>query len=462
MRTVFRSIPKPPLICHYGKDKKFMEIRLSDHFTYKKLLKYTVSPVIMMIFTSIYGVIDGLFVSNCVGSTAFAAVNLILPFVFGLGAVGFMIGTGGSAIVGKTLGEGKRELANKYFSMLVTALCVAAFVMSVIGIIFIRPIAIKMGADAELLPDCVSYGRILLVGLVPYMLQVSFQSFFSVAEMPKTGLYVTVLSGLTNAALDWLFIAVLKMGVAGAAYATVAGYIVGGVIPFFFFLNKKNDSLHFVRPQFFGKVLLKSCANGSSEMLTNLSLSIVNIIYNIQLLSIAGKNGVAAYGVIMYVNFIFVSAFLGYSIGCAPIVSFHYGAGNKEELRSLLKKSLVILCCVSALMVAVSLAAAPLLAKIYVGYDRELFDMTCRGFRLCSLNFLFCGINIFGSAFFTALNNGLISAVISFLRTLVFQIIMILLLPALFGLTGIWLGTAAAEFLMLFVTVPLLKRKAIV
>lgn len=454
----FRSRP-----CFVITERNFfvMEIRLSDHFTYKKLLRYTVSPVIMMIFTSIYGVIDGLFVSNCVGSNAFAAVNLILPFVFGLGSVGFMIGTGGSAIVGKTLGEGSREKANKYFSMLITALCVSAFIMSVIGIIFIRPIAIKMGADKELLPDCVAYGRILLIGLVPYMLQVSFQSFFSVAEMPKTGLYVTVVSGLTNAFLDWVFISALELGVTGAAIATVAGYIVGGVIPFFFFLKKKDDSLCLVRPEFHGKVLLKSCVNGSSEMLTNLSLSIVNIIYNIQLLNIAGKDGVAAYGVIMYVNFIFVSAFLGYSLGCAPIVSFHYGAGNKDELFSLLKKSLAILCCVSAAMLVISLTAAPLLAKIYVGYDRRLFDMTCHGFRLCSFNFLFCGINIFGSAFFTALNNGVISAVISFLRTLVFQIIMILLLPALFGLNGIWLGTAAAEFLMLFVTLPLLRYKAI-
>lgn len=433
-----------------------MEIKLSDHFTYKRLFRFVLPSIIMMIFTSIYGVVDGLFVSNFAGKTEFAAVNLIMPFPMLLGAFGFMIGTGGSAIVSQTLGEGKKEMANRYFSMLVYITIAMGILLSLLGILFIRKIAALMGATPELMEFCVVYGRVLLLGLTPFMLQNVFQSFLVTAEKPGLGLKVTVAAGLTNVVLDFLMIGIWKWGVVGAALATTISQIVGGVYPLIYFAKENTSELRLVKTEMDWSVFGKTCFNGSSELLTNLSLSLVNMLYNLQLMKYAGENGVAAYGVIMYVNFIFISVFIGYSIGTAPIVGYHYGAGNHEELKNVYGKSIRFNLFSGILMCILALILSDLLAGIFVGYDQELFAMTTSGFQIYSIAFIVMGLNIYGSAFFTALGNGLVSALISFLRTLLFQLIAVLVLPLIFGLKGIWWAIVAAETVALVVTMAFL------
>ncbi len=438
-----------------------MRIQLSDHFTYRRLLRFVLSPVLMMIFTSLYSVVDGFFVSNFVGKTPFAAVNLIMPIAMGTGTIGFMIGTGGSAMVSKTLGEGKNKLANEYFSMLVYVAIAISVLLSVVTVIFTPTLSRLLGATGELLENCIIYGRIMFAAQTAFILQNIFQSFFVAAEKPGLSLKVSLAAGFTNAVLDFLFIVIFHWGIGGAALASAIGQIVGGIIPLIYFARKNDSLLRLTKTKLNLRILLLSCANGSSEMVSNLSASIVNILYNFQLMRLAGENGVAAYGVIMYVNFIFMAVFFGYSIGSSPIISYHYGAGNHDELKNLFKKSLILLCCFSiALTLLAELSAAPLV-KLFTSYDAELFSLTCRGFRLYSLAFLIMGINVWGAAFFTALNNGGISAAASFLRTLVFQIAVLLVLPALFGIDGIWLAIVVAEALALLVTVSFFiwKRK---
>ena len=430
-----------------------MNIQLSEHFTYKKLIKFTIPTIFMMIFTSIYGIVDGIFVSNFVGAEPFAAVNLIYPAIMVLGAFGFMIGTGGSALVSKTIGEGDKEKANRYFSMLIYLLIVIGTIFATIGIIFMEPISKLLGADNTLLNDCVIYGRMLLVFLVPFVLQNSFQVFLIVAEKPTFGLIVSVLAGVTNMVLDFVFMYLLRMGVFGAALATGISQTVGAVIPLIYFSRKNNTVLRFVKTKFELKPIIKTCTNGSSEMLTNLSMSLVNILFNAKLISSFGSDGVVAYGIIMYVGFIFIGTYLGYSFGVAPIISYHYGAGNKDELKNLLKKSIRLLIFTSVVMTFLAEISAGVLAGIFVSYDKELLELTTLAIRLFSTSYLISSFNIFASSFFTALNNGLVSAVISFLRTLVFQIIMIFLMPAIFGINGIWLAVTVAELLSLIVCI---------
>lgn len=430
-----------------------MNIQISEHFNYRKLIRFTVPTIAMMIFTSIYGVVDGIFVSNFVGSEAFAAVNLIMPALMIMGSIGFMVGTGGSALVSKFLGEGKKEKANEVFSMLITVVIVVGGVLSIIGFIGIRLIAHLLGADESMMEYCVTYGRILLLGNVPFMLQNTFQSFLVVAERPQMGLKISIAAGVTNMILDLVFVYFFRWGVVGAGLATVCSQLVGSVIPLVYFAKKNPGPLQLVKFEYDGRSLLKSCTNGSSEMLTNLSMSLVNMLYNFQLMKFAGADGVAAYGIIMYVSFIFVGTYLGYSIGMAPVVSFHYGAGNHDELKNLFKKSLVIVSVTSIVLTGVAELTANTLASIFVAYDAKLLAMTVLAIRLYSISYLVSGINIFASAFFTALNDGLVSAAISFLRTLVFQIIMVFLLPALFGLEGIWLAIVVAEGLALAISI---------
>lgn len=432
-----------------------MNIQLSEHFTYRRLLRFTSPSMAMMIITSIYGVVDGLFVSNLVGADAFAAVNLIMPFLMIFGSVGFMLGTGGSALVAKTIGEGDIKKGNQIFSMLIFVIVAFSAVCAIFGIIFLRPIAIMLGASNELLEYCVLYGRILFLSLPFFMLQVTFQVFFVVAEKPHMGLTISIAAGLTNIALDFLFIYFFRWGVEGAATATALSEVVGGLIPLVYFLKKNNSMLRITKSKWNGRALLRSCTNGSSEMMTNLSMSLVNMLYNFQLMKLVGANGVAAYGIIMYVTFIFVGVFIGYSMGSAPIISYHYGAHNYTELKNLFKSSIVIIGFSSMLLTLIAELIAVPLGKIFVGYDPQLMDLTVRALRLFSISFLFSGINMFASSFFTALNNGLISAFISFLRTLVFQVTMIFLLPIIWGLDGIWLAVVVAEVLTLFVTIIL-------
>ena len=437
------------------------KIQLSDHFSYGRLIKFVIPSVVMLIFTSIYGVVDGLFVSNFVGKIPLAAVNIIFPLMMILGGFGFMLGTGGTAIVAKTMGMGEKEKANEYFTFITLFTALLGGSLAIIAIALVRPIATLFGAEGEMLEYAVRYGRIVLMGMPFFMLQNSFQNFFITAEKPKLGLAVTLVAGCTNMVLDALFIAVFQWGIEGAAAATALSQFIGGVIPIIYFASKNTSTLRFTRIKPYWRMLLDACINGSSELMSNISSSLVTILYNYQLLRFAGENGVAAYSAIMYVAFIFISIFIGFVIGASPIVSFHYGAGNTDELKSLRRKSVNIVFLSGGAMVLTALALSVFLCKLFVGYDNSLYEMTLRGFIIYAFSYVVTGFNIFGSAFFTALNNGVISAIISFLRTLIFQISAVLILPEIFGLDGVWFSVIMAEILSAIVTTAFLivKRK---
>ena len=436
-----------------------MEIKLSDHFDFKKLLRFTLPSVVMMLFTSIYGVVDGFFISNFVGKTPFAAVNFIMPFLMMVGAVGFMFGTGGSAWVAKTLGEGDSERANRNFSLFVYVSAGIGVIVAIVSIIFIRPLAQALGAQGAMLEDCVLYGIINLVVLPAYILQLEFQSYFIAAEKPKLGLLVTVSAGVANMILDALLVAVFPLGIVGAGVATAMSQVVGGVVPLFYFARENDSLLRLVKTNIDIPALIKTCTNGSSELLNNISMSLVGMLYNIQLLKYAGENGVAAYGTIMYVSFGFAAAFIGYSIGVAPVISYNYGAANHKELRGLLRKSGVVIAVFAVSMLSLAWFMAMPLSKLFVGYDAELLAMTCNGFKVYSFAFLFMGFAIFGSGFFTALNDGVTSAIISFLRTMVFQTSAVMLLPLIWGINGIWISVIVAEAMAVLVSLIFLKKK---
>lgn len=438
-----------------------MHIRLSDHFTYRKLLIFTFPSIAMMIFTSIYTVVDGFFVSNFAGKTPFAAVNLIMPVLLILGTVGFMFGTGGTAIVAKTCGEGDIKRANSYFSLFVYVAFAAGVVLAVLGIIFARPIAEVLGASGQLLSDCVVYARIILLALPFFVLQMMFQSFFVAAEKPNLGLGVTITSGVTNMLLDAVLVLLLpqEYKLAGAATATAVSQTIGGVIPLFYFFRENSSILRLGKTEYQGSVILKACINGSSEFMSNVSMNVVGILYNIQLMKYAGENGIAAYGVMMYVSMIFSAAFIGYSIGTAPVISYHYGAGNSSELKNLLRKGLLLMGVFGLSMsVSAEVFAVPL-SRIFVGYDRKLLELTVSGFQIFALSFLFMGFGIFASGFFTALNDGVTSAVISFLRTLVLQTAAVMILPVFMGINGIWISVVAAEFMAVILSAVFLIGK---
>lgn len=431
-----------------------MTIQLSSHFTHIKLIKFTLPSIAMMIFTSIYSVVDGFFVSNYAGKAAFSAVNLIIPFLMIAATVGFMFGTGGTAIVAYTLGAGNKEKANKYFSLFVYVAFVLGVLLAVLGFTFIRPISMLLGAKGELLQNCIVYGRILLTMLPFFVLQLLFQSFFVAAEKPHLGLLVSGVSGVANMVLDAVLVILLpqEYKLAGAAIATALSQFIGGVIPLIYFSRKNSSLLRLGKTSFDGRAILKACTNGSSEFMSNVSMNIVGMLYNLQLLKFAGESGIAAYGVMMYVSMIFSATFIGYSIGAAPVIAYHNGAGNHDELQGLLKKSLHMLGVSGIIMVAAAQLLATLLAQIFVGYDKELMDLTVSGFRIFAIAFPFMGFSIFGSGFFTALNDGLTSALISFLRTLVFQVSAVLLLPMIWGIDGIWISIVAAEMMAVAIT----------
>lgn len=436
-----------------------MHIQLSDHFNYSKLLRYAFPSVIMLVFTSIYGVVDGFFVSNFVGKTPFSAVNFIMPFLMILGAAGFMFGTGGSALISQAMGEGREEKANHLFSLIVYTSFICGVILAVLGIIFIRPIAAALGARGQLLEDSIIYGRIILLAIPAYVLQYEFQCLFATAEKPALGLYVTIAAGFTNTILDALFVAVFPFGLEGAAAATAISQCVGGIVPLVYFARQNNSRLRLGKTAFDRSALTKTCINGSSELMSNISMSVVSMLYNAQLLKYAGADGVAAYGVLMYVSFIFQGVFIGYSVGTAPIVGYHYGAGNRQELKNLLKKSLILTGIFAVIMFAAAFALAKPLALIFVSYDKELLNMTVHAFSIFSFSFLCSGFAIYGSSFFTALGDGLTSAAISFLRTLVFQTLAVLILPLFLKLNGIWISIVCAEAMALIVTALFLRLK---
>lgn len=469
-----------------------MRIQLSEHFTYSKLLRFSLPTIAMMIFTSIYGIVDGFFVSNYVGKTAFAAINLVMPFLIIQGCFGFMIGTGGSALVAKTLGEKKREKADRYFTMLICFAVILGAGISVLSILFMRPIVLFLGAEGDMIGDCIRYGTIMSAFNAAFMLQYFFQSFFVVAEKPNLGFGITMAAGLTNMVLDALFIAGFRWGVAGAAAASGIGQCVGGVLPLFYFGMRREDGkkageaapgsgeserkrhrdggrlsvrntslLQLSRTKLEAGILLKTCANGSSELMSNISASVVGMLYNFQLLKYAGENGIAAYGVVMYTQMIFFAIYIGYAVGTAPIVSFHYGAGNHEEMGSLLRKSLLLMGATGVVMMLSAQASASVLSGVFVGYDKELLAITKHAFVIFACSYLLSGINIYASSFFTALNNGGISAAISFLRTLIFQTGAVLILPLLLGIDGIWWAVTVSEVMAFLISILFLigKRK---
>lgn len=433
-----------------------MRVKLSDHFTYTRLIRFVLPTVFMMIVTSIYSIVDGFFVSNFVGKNEFAAVNLIMPVLMGIGAFGFLMGTGGSALVAKTLGEGKRDTANRYFSMLTYALIIFALVISGAAFIFTPQIASALGASELIIDDCVLYGRILIVAECAFMLQNSFQSFLVTAGKADLGLGISVFAGLVNIVLDFVLVYVFKLGIIGAAAATAFSQVAGGLIPFIFFARKNQSLLRLVKTKIEIKPLIKACINGSSEMLTNLSTAVVSIFYNLQLMKFAAENGVSAYGVVMYVSFIFMAFFFGYAIGVNPIIGYNYGAKNTDELHNVLKKSIVFTAGVSVVMTVSAVVLSSGIAEIFVGYDKELCTMTAQAMRVYGLSFFVCGFNIFASAFFTGLNNGTVSAVISVMRTLVFQLVAVIVLPIIFGINGIWFAVSAAELVTLVFAVVFL------
>lgn len=436
-----------------------MSIQFSEHFNYRKLLRFTLPSIIMLVFSSIYGVVDGFFVSNFVGKTPFTAVNFIMPVLIILGSLGFMFGTGGSALITKTMGEGDMQKANRLFSLIVYTASVCGIVVAALGVIFIRPFASALGAEGQLLEDSVVYGRIILAALPAYILQYEFQCLFAAAKKPSLGLFVTIAAGVTNMALDALFVAVFSWGLEGAAAATALSQLVGGVIPLIYFARPNGSLLRLGRTRFDRKALAKTCVNGSSELMSNISASIVSMLYNAQLLKYAGEDGVAAYGVLMYISMIFQAVFIGYSMGASPIVGYNFGAQNHKELKGLLKKSLVLIGIFAIIMFTAAYALAKPLSAIFVGYDEGLLSMTVRAFGIFSFSFLFSGFAIFGSSFFTALNDGLVSAAISFMRTLIFQIAAVLILPIFWKVDGIWVSIVAAEVMAVIVTVIFLFAK---
>lgn len=431
-------------------------VKLSEHFTYKNLLRFTLPSILMLIFTSVYGVADGFFVSNFVGKEAFTAVNFIMPVLMILGGIGFLFGTGGSALVAKIMGEGDYKKANAVFSFIIYVSIICGFALSIVGIAFLPQIASWLGAEGELLSNCVLYGRIILSALPAYILQFEFQCLFATAEKPKLGLYITLASGITNFILDAIFIALLNWGLVGAALATAIGQFIGGILPVIYFAKKNSSLLKLTKPEFDFKALLQTIYNGASELLGNISMSVISILYNIQLLKYAGEDGVAAYGVLMYLGYVFLSVFIGYSIGIAPVISYHYGAESYKEVKSLLKKNLIIITAASIIMFVLAELLANPISKLFVGYDRGLFELTKRAFFFYSFTFLVSGYSIMGSSFYTALNNGFLSALISFLRTLVFQIIAVFTLPLIWKVDGVWLSVVAAEFLSAIITFILL------
>lgn len=431
-------------------------IQLSDHFTYARLFRFVLPSIVMMVFTSIYGVVDGLFVSNFAGKTAFASINLIMPFLIILGAMGFMLCTGGTALVSRVLGEGDKEHANKYFSMITLFGILLGVILTVVGVLAMRPMAILLGATEAMVDDCVLYGRIVVCFLTSFMLQNMFQSFLIAAERPKFGLLITLAAGVTNMVLDALFVGVFRWGIAGAAIATGISQTVGGVVPLMYFLFSKSSPLRLRWTEFEAQPLLRSCANGSSELMSNISGSLIGMLYNAQLMRFLGEDGVATYGVLMYVQFIFVAIDIGYSIGCAPIISYHYGARNHPELRNLLTKGLKVMGILGIVMTIAAISLSGTLANIFVGYDATLCELTRHAFHLFSFAFLLAGFNIFLSSFFTALNNGGVSAAISFLRTLVFQAASVILLPMALDVDGLWWAASAAEALAFVVSIGFL------
>lgn len=434
-----------------------MAIALSEHFNYKKLLRFVAPTIVMMVFTSIYSIVDGLFISNFVGEGAVTAINFIFPLIMVLGSIGFMLGAGGSALVSKVLGEGDEKKANEYFSLLVYFTAAVGLIIMAVGQAVIPQCAVLLCGESEgiIYDYCVIYGRILLAGQPFFILQNIFQSFFVTAEKPRLGLVTVAAAGILNMVLDAAFVAGAGWGLEGAGWATTSSEILGGLAPVFYFARKNKSLLRLTRTRFYFKAILKSATNGSSEFLSNVASSVIIMLYNFQLKNLAPDGGVAAYGAIGYVAMIFFSVFMGFGVGIVPLIGYNYGAENKAELRNLYRKGLIITAISGVLMTVLSEALAEPLVGMF-GYSEELRAMTLHGYRIFSLSYILLGFGTFGSALFTALNNGLISAVISFARTLVFRLVAVMVLPLFWGLDGVWTSACVSEIVSFVMTFALI------
>lgn len=440
----------PPL----ERNRSLMTKDMNRHFTFGALVRFTLPTIAMMIFTSLYNVADGIFVSNFIGKTALAAVNLIWPVVMVFASVGLMMGAGGSALIAKTRGEGDDARANRYFTMCVIFAAALGAVLGIVGQAAMEPLVRLLGADGQLLDDTIVYGRWVMLALPFFVLQFAFETLCSTAGKPMLGFVVTVAAGLTNVLLDALFICGFGWGVAGGAIATALGQVVGGAVPIIYFARKGNSSfLRLVRTRLEARPLGKACVNGSSELVSNIAMSLVATLYNYQLLAYIGEDGVAAYSVIGYTAMIFSAIFMGYALGSSPLMSYQYGARNHREMHSILTKSLGFIAVVAVLMFAAAETLAPTLAAIFVSYDPELLAFTVQAYRIYAVAFLIMGLPMYGSAFFTSLNNGLVSALIAFLRTLVFECGAVIILPLVLGINGIWLSVSVAELCAAVLTV---------
>ena len=430
-----------------------MKIQLSDHFTYKKLLRFVMPSIVMMVFTSIYSIVDGLFISNFAGEDAVTAINYIFPLIIILGSIGFMLGAGGSALVSKTLGEGDKERANAYFSLLVYFTAAIGMAIMIAGQFAVPWCAevLSHSSEGEIYEYCVLYGRILLAGQPFFILQNIFQSFFVTAEKPRLGLAVTAGAGVMNMVLDAILVAGFGLGLKGAAWATFSSQVFGGIVPVFYFAFKNSSLLRFTKTKFYFRAIVKSATNGASEFLSNVSASVVIILYNEQIYRFAGDAGVAAYAAIGYVSMIFFSVFMGFAVGATPVIGFNYGAQNRNELKSLFKKCLIVVGVAGLSMTVLSEALAVPLVKIF-NYSDDVTAITLRGHYIFSISYLIGGFGVFGSALFTALNNGLISGLISMVRTLALRIVAVITLPLLWGLDGVWASAAISEIIALAVT----------
>lgn len=432
---------------------------LGGHYGARRLFISSLPLIGMMVLISIYSIVDGLFVSNLVGTTAFAALNLIWPAIGLVGALGLMVGTGGAALVSKTLGEGDEPRANRYFSMFVEFILLLSVVLAVPLLVWMEPLAVAIGAEGEMVRQCAIYGRICAAGMPAFMMQMGIQPFFMVAGRPRMGTWISLVSGLLNIGLDALFIIVCGWGLAGAAAGSMLACCFGGFYPLWYFSSRFNrSSLAFKATGFEFGPLAKACSNGLSEFVGNISFNIVSMCYNWQLMRFYGENGVAAYSVILYLGFIFVAVYSGYNMTVTPLVGFNFGAGNKRELRSLLRHSLTLMLVLGVLLAGTAELLAGPAARLFVGYDSELTALTVHATRLYAPSFLITGLTLFVSAWFTGLNNGPVSALASFSRTFVFELSCVFLLPVLLGVNGIWLSAPAAEILSLFLGAALLLR----
>lgn len=432
-----------------------MQNDISKEFTLPSLIKFTLPTIVMLVFVASYTIVDGIFVSRFVGTTALSAMNIVFPLINILIGLGIMMGTGGSAIIGRKLGEGKEEEARSAFTLVTVFSIIVGLVISALCFLFIQPLSILLGADENLLPYCIAYGRIMMAFYTVSVVQTLFQTLFITAGKPQLGLWLNVAAGLANILFDYVFIVLLDMGIAGAAWGTVSGFLIGG-IPALVYFAKPRTVLYFVKPRWNGRIILQTMTNGSSEMVTNAAMAITTLLFNLAMMELLGEDGVAAITIVLYAQFLFSSAYLGFASGAAPVFSYNYGNRNIPQLKWLFKTCLCIILISSVVCFAFSyLMAVPTIA-IFTPKESNTYAITLYGYKIFVWNFLFAGINIFASSFFTALSNGKVSAMISFLRTFVFVAGSILLLPKFLGIDGIWLAVPVAEAVTVLVALFLL------